>query len=480
MLSDETCYRALEARDVRFDGVFFVGVSTTGIYCRPICRARTPRPDRCTFFRNGAAAERAGYRACLRCRPELAPGNAPVDSMSRIAARVLARVDDLAVDASSVAGLAVELGVSERHVRRACEAELGVSPMELVTSRRLAMAKQLLHDTKLGMSAIAFASGFGSVRRFNHAFRVRFGRAPSSLRKEAECASEVGIFELRLGYRRPFHWNALLEFLSRHATPGVEAVSDSRYARTVQMGAQRGVISVRDEATQSCLVAEIPLSCANFVMPISTRLRALFDLDADPNRIEDVLRTDVVLRRSVERRAGLRVPGAFSGFEVGVTAIVGQQVSVSAARTLVGRLSQRFGGMLETHSILENLFPDAESIAHASEEEISQLGILPARARTLIAFARSVCAGAIRLDRGADVEATVSALEGVPGIGAWTAQFIAMRALRWPDAFPSSDLALRRMLSVKTSRQAARLAERWRPWRAYAAMHLFSEYAEGR
>jgi AraC family transcriptional regulator of adaptative response / DNA-3-methyladenine glycosylase II len=259
-------------------------------------------------------------------------------------------------------------------------------------------------------------------------------------------------------------------------------VTGLRFVRTVRMGAQSGVISVRDDAAHSSLIAEIPLSLANAVMPISTRLRGLFDLDAEPNRIDEVLLADALLRGSVEQRAGLRVPGAFSGFEVGIHAIIGQQVSVSAARTLAGRLSERFGSALETHPVFGNarFFPEAETLAEASEEQISSLGILPTRARTLIALARSVCAGVIRLDRGAEVEATIAELERLPGIGAWTAQYIAMRALRWPDAFPSSDLAIRRMMDVTTSRKAEARAESWRPWRAYAAMHLFSKYAEGR
>lgn len=485
MLADDTCYRALEAKDARFDGVFFVGVSTTGIYCRPICRARTPRSDRCSFWRSGAEAERAGFRACLRCRPELAPGNAPVDSISRIARRVLSRVEEVAMGELSIAALARELEISERHLRRACEVELGVAPMELVTSRRLAMAKQLLHDTQLGLAAIAFASGFGSVRRFNHAFRARFNRPPSSLRKEIVSAPANGTIALRLGYRQPFAFHELLGFLCRHAVPGVETVIGSTYARTVRVGERVGVISVRDDPAHSSLVAEVPLSLAEAVMPISARLRALFDLDADPMHIEESLRRDRRLRASLRKRAGLRVPGAFCGFELGVGAIVGQQVSVAGARTLGGRLCQRFGETFDgaRHGEFDacaRVFPDARTLADASEQDISSLGILPARARTLIAFAQGVCDGHVRLDRSADVGATIDALERVPGIGAWTAQYIAMRALRWPDAFPSSDLALRRMLDAKTPREAEACAEAWRPWRAYAAMHLFCEYAEAK
>ncbi|MDQ3034704.1 MAG: helix-turn-helix domain-containing protein, partial [Myxococcota bacterium] len=290
MLDGDTCYRALEAKDARFDGLFFVGVSTTGIYCRPVCRARTPRRERCTFHRSGAEAERAGFRACLRCRPELAAGSAPIDSIPRIVARALARIDEVASGDLSLEALAAALDVSDRHLRRAIEAQLGVSPIELVTSRRLAMAKQLLHDTRLGLAEIAFASGFGSVRRFNAAFRARFERAPSSLRRALVprdgSAPEGATLTLRLGYRPPFDWAALLRFLGGRAIPGVERVEGERYLRTVRAGDGAGVIAVRDDPERSLLIAELPLALAGAVMPIAARLRALFDLDADPARIE--------------------------------------------------------------------------------------------------------------------------------------------------------------------------------------------------
>lgn len=491
-LDDETCYRALQARDPRFDGLFFVAVSTTGVYCRPICPARTPRRERCAFFASGALAEREGFRACLRCRPELAPGaraesGVPVGSRARLAARAIARIPEVASSGAAERGrsleaLALELGVTSRHLRRAIEAELGVSPIELVTSRRLAMAKQLLHDTRLGLAEIALASGFRSVRRFNDAFRARFGRAPSSLRRDAIRGGEAPGSErepraiaLRLGYRAPLAWDAMLAFVAARAVPGVERVVGSVYERTVSAGGRAGLVRVRDDAARSVLIAEIPIELAGAAMSIAARLRALFDLDAEPMRIAEALGRDRRLARAVARRPGLRVPGAWDGLEIAVRAVLGQQVSVRAATTLAARLAARFGELLADGT---RLAPTAGALARAREDDLRAIGLTGARARTLIALGRAVEDGVVVVERGASPEATIAALERVPGIGEWTAQYVAMRALAWPDALPSGDLVLRRALGLEGAAAVRRRAERWRPWRAYGAMHLWAEAAD--
>lgn len=473
MLDGDTCYRALAARDARFDGVFFVGVETTGIYCRPICPARTPRRDRCTFHPSGAAAERAGFRACLRCRPELAPGRAPVDSVPRLAARAVARLDRVARGEESVASVARTLGVSDRHLRRAIELELGVSPMELVSSRRLALARQLVIGSRLSLAQVALASGFGSVRRFNDAFRERFGRTPSSLRVARGAAAEGGaVITLRLGYRPPLAWAELLGFLGARALPGLERVEGVTWARALREGGELAWVRVEDEPQRSALRVEIPGVLASRVGSIVSSVRAVFDLDAAPASIDEVLADDPALRACVARRPGLRVPGAWDGFELAVRAVLGQQVSVAAARTLAARVMRALGEG-------EGAFPDAARFAGAGEAALAALGVMPSRARTLVALARAVDEGEVELEPGVDPERATAALERVPGIGPWTAAYVAMRALRWPDALPAGDLVLRRRLGERGDAGVRARTEAWRPWRAYGVMHVWSRGEDG-
>jgi AraC family transcriptional regulator of adaptative response / DNA-3-methyladenine glycosylase II len=479
-LRPETCYRALSARDRRFDGLFFVGVSTTGIYCRPVCTARTPRQERCAFYRTAAEAERAGFRACLVCRPELAPGSAPVDSVPRLVATAVSRIESGFLNESSIEGLAEELGVTSRHLRRAMEAELGVSPVELAQSRRLALAKQLLQDTALPLAEIAFASGFQSVRRFNALFQARFGRSPSSLRRESGEGEVARSLVLRLDYRPPLDWEPLLTFLRGRAIPGVEFVGDMEYRRTVRLGGKTGWLVVRRDPKRPSLLAEVSLSLAGVLMPVAARLRALFDLDARPEVIAECLGRDALLAPRVQALPGLRVLGAFDAFEMTVRAILGQQVSVRAATTLAGRLVARFGEPVETpHEDGSRLFPSAATLAAATEDDVASLGLPGARARSLLAVARAVAEGSVRLESHVDVDATMAALQELPGIGEWTAHYIAMRALRWPDAFPASDLGIRKALGGVTAKEALARAESWRPWRAYATIHLWTSLSEG-
>lgn len=474
-LDPDSCYRALRAKDRRFDGTFFVAVASTGIYCRPICPARPARKDGCRFYRLGAEAERDGYRACLRCRPELAPGNAPLDGPSRLVARAVKAIQAHAgEEALDVEALAGRLGTSSRHLRRAMQAELGLTPIQLDQSRRIALAKQLLHEGALSVAEIAFASGFGSVRRFNAAFAERCGMPPSRIRQgrpPGPGRPAEDVFTLRLDYRPPLDWGALLRFLAVRAIPGVEQVEGAVYRRTVALGSARGWLSVQYFDDKPFLRASLSSSLAPVVRPVVARLRALFDLDAEPSRITEALVQDPALP---PLRPGLRVPGAFDGFELGIRAILGQQVSVKGASTLAGRLADRFGAPLDTpHPGLTRTFPIAASLASRSEEALAQLGVPAARAATLRAFALAVSRHTLRLEPGVEVESALEALRQVPGIGAWTAHYIAMRALGWPDAFPHSDLGLRKALGGLGPKEILVRAGAWRPWRAYAAMQLW-------
>lgn len=484
MTNDAALFRAYAARDRRFDGVFYVGVTSTGIYCRPVCTARTPKPAHCRFFRSAAEAERERFRPCLRCRPELAPGNAPVDDAHRVASLIAYRIDEgMLDDAPGLERVAEQFGWSSRQIRRVVRKELGVSPMELVLTRRLLLAKQLLTETDLAITEVAFASGFASLRRFNDAFSGRYGMPPSRFRKAAErgIPAGAGSFTLQLSYRPPFDWTALLEFVGRRALVGVESVTGESYARTVRLGAQTGSVLVRHVPERRALAVEISHSLMSAVPPLLGRLRNFFDLSARPDLIAECLRRDALLEPALSRRPGLRVPGAFDGFELAVRAILGQQVTVKAATTLAARFVDRFGEPVETpHPGLTRLTPDASRVARASADQIAELGVIESRARGIIAVAHEIVAGRLRLEPGADPGATIDQLTQLPGIGAWTAQYIAMRALRWPDAFPKEDVVVRAALGRVTAAGAEAASERWRPWRSYATMHLWQLGGAGR
>jgi len=486
-LDPDACYRAIVARDVRFDGIFFVAVKTTGIYCRPICPARTPGRDRCLFFRTAAEAEAVGFRSCFRCRPELAPGAAPVDALSRLVVAAMRRIEDGALsDGTSVEELAAALGVSGRHLRRAMQAELGVGPLPLAESRRLALARQLIVDTALPMTEVAFASGFRSVRRFNAAVRARYGRPPSAMRRGG-VAREVPAGEtpgetltVRLPYRPPYDWPAISGYLAAHAIPGVELVRDSVYLRTAAVGAHRGWLSVAPDPDpdpkRPALRATISTSLTGVLMSVVARLRRLFDLDARPAAIAAHLMRDRRLAQHVRARPGLRVAGAFDPFEAAARAVLGQQVSVAAGGTIAARLTRRLGEAIATpHPSLTHLFPTADGIAGATARDLATLGVPAIRAATLRALARAVSRGEISLDAASEPAQLVEQMMALPGVGPWTAHCLAMRGLGWPDAFPEDDLVLRHALGGISGRQARVLAERWRPWRAYGATHLWTE-----
>ncbi|MFI5242193.1 MAG: AlkA N-terminal domain-containing protein [Gemmatimonadales bacterium] len=476
-------YNVYAARDPRFDGVFFIGVTSTGIYCRPVCTARTPKAANCRFFDSAATAEKAKFRPCLRCRPELAPGNAPVDDAHRIASLIAQRIDEgMLDDGAGIETIATQFGWSSRQIRRMVSKELGVSPIELVLTRRLLLAKQLLTETTMPIIGVAFASGFSSVRRFNDAFGTRYGMPPTRFRKATNddaAASAADSFTLQLGYRSPFDWAQLLGFLTARAMEGVEAVNDGGYLRTIRLGAQTGWIRVTDAPKKRALQVELTHSLTPVLPALLGRLRQLFDLSARPDIIGAQLEQDPLLAQAVARHPGLRVPGAFDGFELAVRAILGQQVTVKAATTIAGRFAAAFGDAIETpHAGLSHLAPSSARIAAASVDEIASVGIIQTRARSIIALAQEMESGRLSLEPGAAPEATMAQLVALPGIGAWTAHYIAMRALRWPDAFPKEDIALRNALGGVTAARAEELSQPWRPWRSYALLHLWGDASE--
>ncbi len=479
MLDDDACYRALLSRDTRFDGLFFVGVQTTGIYCRPVCTAKTPGRTRCRFFSSAALAEQAGYRPCLRCRPELAPGAAPIDNRRTIARAAASRIEAGRVEGGGLQSLAESLGVSSRQLRRAMRHELGVSPVELAQTSRLLLAKRLIADTRLPLVQVAFAAGFDSVRRFNSAFQSHYRLTPSTMRRASDGTESAGeTIRLRLGYRPPYAWRPLLTFLRQRAIAGIECVSDEAYHRTVAIGIHRGWLGVRQLAEENQLVVKLSTSLAPVLAQILIRLRNLFDVDARPDVISAHLSGDRRLAAAVRREPGLRIPGTFTSFELAWRAVLGQQVSVPGASTLAARVAEQFGEPIATPiACLNRLTPTPEAIGNVSRNRLAKLGLPAARAETLRGLARAVAAGTIQFDPTADSLEMVNSLTALTGIGPWTAEYIAMRALRWPDAFPGSDLGLLKASGL-SKRDLAAAAERWRPWRAYAAMYLWNSLNE--
>jgi AraC family transcriptional regulator of adaptative response / DNA-3-methyladenine glycosylase II len=486
VLDRDLCYRALCARDARFDGRFFTGVTTTGVYCRPVCPARTPQSRHCTFFASAAAAEAAGFRPCLRCRPETSPGTPAWQGTSATVTRALRLIEEGALDRAGVDALAARLGVGARHLRRLFAEQLGASPRAVAISRHLHLARQLLKQTALPVEAVALAVGFTSARRLRAAFATRGGRAPIAVRRAAGGDAVAVALELRLGYRPPLAWNSLLAYLALRAIPGVEhvdAVAGS-YRRTVSFGGDAGVIAVTRDPGRHALVLRLPVAVAPHVSRVVARVRAQFDLDADPTMLAAHLAGDPLLSG---RPAGLRVPGAWDPFELAVRAILGQQITVAAATRLAGRLVRACGRPLTGCGATEDppptwLFPSPPDLARATSAAIGAIGMPAARARAIRTFAAAVAAGEPLLAPAADLAEAAARLAALPGWGPWTAQYVALRALREPDAFPAGDLHLRRALAAGgrplTAAAAEARAEIWRPFRGYAAIRLWTPHKE--
>ena len=467
LLDPAQCYRALRAHDARFDGRFFVGVSTTRIYCRPVCTARTPHREHCRYFPSAAAAEAGGFRPCLRCRPELAPGFATVDANRRLAQSAAGLIEDGRLADARLPDIAGTLGVTDRHLRRVFQDEFGVSPIAYAQTQRLLLAKRLLTDTGMPVLDVAMASGFASLRRFNHLFRTRYRMTPAELRRKAPDRAPADRLSFELAYRPPYDWDAMLAFLARRAVVGVEAVAKGKYLRTVRIGKAPGWLLVEPSRRRAALRVTVSASLAAVIPQVLARVKHLFDLACHPEEIA------AALGPLAHDRPGLRLPGAMDGFEVAVRAILGQQVTVKSAATAAARFAAAFGEAIATpHEPLTTLFPAPAAIASLEYDAIARLGVIATRARAIIALAQALESGRLRLDPSAPVESTVAALEELPGVGPWTSQYIAMRALAWPDAFPHPDVAVLKAMK-KTAGRALGHADAWRPWRGYAVMHLW-------
>lgn len=478
------CERARLSRDARFDGLFFTAVASTGIYCRPVCPAPAPRAANVSYYPSAAAAEAAGYRPCLRCRPELAPGRGGWHHGEEVVARALRLIDRGLLDDQPVAALAARLQLGERQLRRLFLQQLGASPTGVNGTRRLLFAKQLLTETTLPVTEVALASGFDSLRRFNDAFGSAYGMPPRALRRLHGAPAAGGPLVLHLGYRPPFDFSATLDFLRARTLPGVELVGPDSYARAFGPADAPGWLRLRPWPSARgrpahALRLELHGAPATALPGIVGRLRRMFDLDADPTAIDAVLAADARIGPLRQRRPGLRLPGGWSGFEVAVRAVLGQQVSVSAARTLAARLATRFGAGLPDDIAatgLTHLFPTAADLADA---DLAGIGLTRARADTVRAIARALLDGRVDFRPEATLDESVQRWTALPGIGPWTAHYIALRALGHPDAFPAEDLVLQKTLPEDGSRMGTGAlrarAEAWRPWRGYAAIQLWHE-----
>lgn len=473
----QVCSRARLSRDARFDGKFFIGVLGSRVYCRSICPAPTAKEKNVRYFPSAAAAAEAGFRPCLRCRPECSPGTPAWLGTPNTVSRALRLIAESGLDDDGVEGLADRLGVGSRHLRRLFIQHLGATPSAVAQTRRLHFAKKLIDETNLPMSEVALSSGFGCVRRFNAAIRKVYKRTPTQIRR---LSRQVGSqpenqYLFRLRFRPPYNWEGMLRFLGARATPGVESVEDGHYRRSISLNGSDGYVDVSLDEDNDALLARVQFGDPRSLFLIVERLRAMFDLNADWAAIAPSLKTDPALGLRVDSQPGLRVPGAWNGFELAVRAILGQQITVKGATTLAGTLARTFGRTLPSATGLTYLFPQPEDLAEA---DLTAIGLTKARAATIRGLARAVCEGKVSFEGIVAPEDFLSRLCEVPGIGTWTAQYIAMRALGEPDAFPSGDIGLLRALGLKSSTELERRSQAWRPWRAYATMYLWSVPAE--
>ncbi len=457
------------ARDPRFDGRFFIGVKTTGVYCRPVCKVRMPQARNITFFRSAAAAAEAGYRPCLRCRPESSPGTPAWSGTSTTVSRALRLIGEGALDDAGITELSDRLGVSPRHLSRLFQQYLGVSPMTIAQTRRLQFAKKLIDETQLNMTSIAFSSGYGSVRRFNDHFKKVYSRSPASLRKKNNT-SERDAFTLKLSYREPFDFAGILSFFSVRAIPGVEFVSADEYQRTISIDGDLGRISISNDKHAPLLNCKIELASSKPLILVVNRVRKLFDLDALPDDILGHLQKDRDLAGIIKDCPGLRLPGSWDSFEIAIRAIVGQQISVKGATTVMGRIAAQYG----KDSVYGIVFPGPEALAQIDPD---QLPMPRNRAMAIKLLSLAILEGKVNFGSETDTKTLLQQLESIKGIGPWTAQYIAMRAFNDPDAFLHSDLVLLRVakeqLGILTEKELLTRGQAWRPWRAYAGMHLW-------
>ena len=471
----QACSRARLSRDPRFDGKFFIGVVGSGVYCRSICPAPTAKEKNCRYFPTAAAAAEAGFRPCLRCRPECSPGTPAWLGTSNTVSRALRLIGESGIEDGGIENLAERVGVGSRHLRRLFIRHLGATPSAVAQTRRLHFAKKLIDGTRLPLGEIALSSGFGCVRRFNAAIKKTYKRTPSQIRRlarqtELQPENEY-VFHLR--FRPPYHWNGMLSFLAARATPGVELVDQNSYRRSICLNGHQGhfEVSREDNDDLHSLIVRVQIADPRSLFSIVERVRAMFDLNADWAAIARSLGTDPQLAASLRAQPGLRVPGCWNGFELAIRAILGQQITVKGATNLAGRLAKSFGQPLAAANGLTHLFPTPEILADA---KLTNVGLTEKRAQTVRALARAVSDGHLSFDRVIDSESFLKRLCEIPGIGEWTAQYVAMRALGEPDAFPTGDLGLLRALDLTSPRDLDQRVEPWRPWRAYACMYLWT------
>jgi AraC family transcriptional regulator of adaptative response / DNA-3-methyladenine glycosylase II len=480
LMDRAACDRARLARDPRFDGLFFIGVKSTGIYCRPVCPARSPRPENIVYFPTAAAAAAAGLRPCLRCRPETAPGTPAWNGTSATVARAMHLIRQGALDGGSLNNLAARLGVGARHLRRLFRQHIGATPKAIADNQRLLFAKRLLVETDMPITQAAFAAGYGSLRRFNAAFAKRVGRTPSQLRRSRPMTrprSDSGFScTLTLPYRPPYDWDRILAFFKDRAIPGVEWADLGTYSRTIRLSTTRGTIAVRHAQNGHALELDVCMTDSRELMKVVERVRRMFDLDANPRAIHQTLIQDPLLAERIHKRPGLRLPGSWDPFETAVRAVVGQQISVKGAVTQLGRIARLVGHSYDggdtPHLIW--LFPDAAEMVAA---DMATIGVPQKRKETLRQIAQQIVSGSLQLDTAGELSRFVDTMTAIPGIGNWTANYVAMRALGEPDAFPASDLGIMKALQEgdtrPTVKQVTARADAWRPWRAYATIYLW-------
>jgi AraC family transcriptional regulator of adaptative response / DNA-3-methyladenine glycosylase II len=481
--TNDGLYAAFKAKDTRFDGRFFVGVSSTGIYCRPVCRAKQPKAENCTFYRTAAEAEQAGYRPCLLCRPELAPGSSRNDSGPNLLYRAARMLEENCATGQSLEETARQLGCTGRHLRRVFKAEYNVPPVQYLQTCRLLLAKSLLTDTRLSVLEAALTAGFGSLRRFNHLCKKHYKLSPTRLRKQAmEGKKPDGAVTLALGYRPPYVWAAILDFLKERAISGVEAVRDGEYFRTAHFISSQGKpiygwLGVGNNPAENTLAVTISESLLPVLPQVLARVKHLFDLRCDPEAIHETLQVMNELRSGL-CLLGTRVPGCFNAFETAVRAVLGQQITVKAAVTLAARLANAYGAPVLTGiEGLTHVSPsprDILALQASTANRLGALGVTAARAKTIYELTQAIVQGKIEFGLCARPEEKIKKLTAIRGIGSWTAQYIAMRALEWPDAFLETDAGVKKALPSYSSRELLALAEAWRPWRSYAVVNLWN------
>lgn len=483
MLTNDSLYAAFKAKDARFDGRFFIGISTTGIYCRPVCKARQPKKENCTFYLTAAEAEQAGFRPCLLCRPEIAPGSSISDATAMLVHRAARMLDENCGSGQSLDELSGRLGCTDRHLRRVFTAEYNVSPVQYLQTCRLLLAKNLLTDTNLSVLDVAMSAGFGSLRRFNDLFKKHYQLSPAALRKRIpEEKNRNSSITLALGYRPPYRWKEVLDFFAVRAIPGVETISGGEYLRTVHLQDAEGKhvygwLRAGHNPNKNALTVTVSETLLSVLPQVLAKMRHLFDLYCDPYTVYETLAQMNNIRPGL-CVLGTRLPGSFNAFEMAVRAVLGQQITVKAASTLAGRLVISYGAPIQTGiEGLTHVFPSPEDILALDgpiENHLGPLGIIAARARTIYELAKALEQGKIDFGLCAQPETEMKKLLAIPGIGSWTAQYIAMRTMEWPDAFLETDAGVKKALAHYTSKELLEMAEAWRPWRSYATINLWS------